>query len=135
MNRYCIIFSLPIILGLASATPTFAHPGRTDSYGCHTCRTNCPNWGLSYGDYHCHNAKALPQPEEPIHSRYGGGGTGYTVPAPEYKNPTNNIPSITLNNKNTTPHKKEVTTEDIVVGGSIVGGLGWLLKKLISSLK
>lgn len=35
----------------------FAHPGNTDSRGCHTCRTNCPKWGLSYDEYHCHNAK------------------------------------------------------------------------------
>lgn len=33
----------------------FAHPGRTDSRGCHTCRTNCAKWGLSNGQYHCHN--------------------------------------------------------------------------------
>ncbi len=31
-----------------------AHPGRTDSKGCHTCWTNCEKWGLSYGEYHCH---------------------------------------------------------------------------------
>lgn len=30
------------------------HPGRTDRYGCHTCRTNCYHWGLDYGEYHCH---------------------------------------------------------------------------------
>lgn len=32
-----------------------AHPGRTDRYGCHTCRTNCPKWGLRYNEYHCHS--------------------------------------------------------------------------------
>lgn len=32
-----------------------AHPGRTDSSGGHTCRTNCPSWGLAYGQYHYHN--------------------------------------------------------------------------------
>jgi hypothetical protein len=42
-----IIFVLPI--------SAFAHPGRTDSSGCHTCKTNCEQWGLSYGEYHCHN--------------------------------------------------------------------------------
>lgn len=31
------------------------HPGRTDSSGCHYCRTNCESYGLSYGEYHCHN--------------------------------------------------------------------------------
>src|SRR4051812_15851277 len=32
-----------------------AHPGRTDSNGGHTCRTNCEQWGLEYGEYHYHN--------------------------------------------------------------------------------
>ncbi|MGJ7922004.1 YHYH domain-containing protein [Neobacillus sp. LXY-4] len=32
-----------------------AHPGRTDSNGGHTCRTNCGDWGLSSGEYHYHN--------------------------------------------------------------------------------
>lgn len=32
-----------------------AHSGRTDSSGCHTCYTNCEKYGLSYGQYHCHN--------------------------------------------------------------------------------
>jgi len=32
-----------------------AHPGRTDSNGGHTCRTNCESWGLEYGEYHYHN--------------------------------------------------------------------------------
>lgn len=76
---------IAVFLSLFLINPVFAHPGRTDSSGCHTCRTNCSSWGLGTGEYHCHNAKAAPQPEEPIHSRYGEGGTGYTVPAPEYK--------------------------------------------------
>lgn len=73
------IFLLPWVL--------YAHPGGTDAYGCHTCRTNCPSWGLSTGEYHCHNAKSLPQPEEPIRSHYGDYGTGYTEPAPDYAAP------------------------------------------------
>ncbi|OGZ44429.1 MAG: hypothetical protein A2756_04220 [Candidatus Ryanbacteria bacterium RIFCSPHIGHO2_01_FULL_48_27] len=61
-----------------------AHPGNTDAYGCHTCRTNCSKWGLSSGEYHCHNAKALPQPEAPIRSHYNETG-GTTEPWPEYE--------------------------------------------------
>ena len=34
---------------------TFAHPGRTDSNGCHYCRTNCARWGLNQDEYHCHS--------------------------------------------------------------------------------
>lgn len=36
----------------------FAHPGRTDANGCHVCRSNCERWGLSNGEYHCHNKPA-----------------------------------------------------------------------------
>lgn len=68
-------------------TVTFAHPGRTDSSGCHTCRTNCPNWGLSYSEYHCHRSKGVPQPKEPIKSHLNKSGAGYTELAPEYKTP------------------------------------------------
>lgn len=51
---------------------TFAHPGRTDSLGCHTCRTNCPRWGLYYGQYHCHNSKPsyYTTPTCPLFSSY-----------------------------------------------------------------
>lgn len=63
-----------------------AHPGRTDSSGCHTCRTNCAKWGLSTGEYHCHQAKTLPQSVEPVKSHYVPTGS-YTTPAPEYKVP------------------------------------------------
>ena len=41
-----------------------AHPGGTDSYGCHHCWTNCENWGLKYGEYHCHD---------------GSGGSSYNI--------------------------------------------------------
>ncbi len=80
------LFSFPI---LASA-----HPGNTDATGCHTCRTNCPKWGLSTGEYHCHNAKALPQPEEPVRSHFNESG-GTTEPWPAYKN-TSTVPSETV---------------------------------------
>ena len=33
----------------------FAHPGRTDSNGGHTCKTNCSSWGLADGEYHYHS--------------------------------------------------------------------------------
>ncbi len=64
------IFVVAVSLFFASV-PFFvsAHPGNTDSMGCHTCRTNCPSWGLSYGEYHCHNPKSyipnIPTPSIP----------------------------------------------------------------------
>lgn len=49
---------LVVILIMVMPINIFAHPGRTDSSGCHYCRTNCSKWGLSNGEYHCHNGNA-----------------------------------------------------------------------------
>lgn len=38
-----------------------AHPGRTDSNGGHTCRTNCSQWGLEDGEYHYHDGRSSSQ--------------------------------------------------------------------------
>lgn len=52
MLKIFLLFSL-----LMALSPNYAdaHPGRTDGNGGHTCRTNCTEWGLSYGEYHYHN--------------------------------------------------------------------------------
>lgn len=54
--------AMRLAVSLISGTALFlfapgaaAHPGNTDSRGGHTCRTNCPSWGLSYGQYHYHS--------------------------------------------------------------------------------
>lgn len=52
--KFCVIVLLILIMPVM----VFAHPGRTDSSGCHTCKTNCARWGLSYGEYHCHNGSS-----------------------------------------------------------------------------
>jgi hypothetical protein len=54
MKRLVFIISLILAIGSIFIIKAFAHPGRTDSRGCHTCRTNCEAWGLDYGEYHCH---------------------------------------------------------------------------------
>lgn len=125
-----------------------AHPGRTDSSGCHTCKTNCLSWGLSNGEYHCHNAKiSAPQPKEPIKSVYGEDGTGYTKPAPEYKALQDNINNIKTselnatetndNSKNTSNAIKSTDNSDSSLGTlvvlSLIGGIGYFIGKKNSS--
>lgn len=85
------ITSILIIALLITPSVTFAHPGRTDSAGGHTCRTNCASWGLSNGEYHYHRSKGVPQVKEPVKSIQNKNGAGKTVPAPEYKTPASNI--------------------------------------------
>ena len=61
---YLSIFLLIYILVLhATSTIIYAHPGRTDARGGHTCRTNCPKWGLDFGEYHSHGATTIPMPK------------------------------------------------------------------------
>jgi hypothetical protein len=49
-----------ILVNLALIGVASGHPGGTDSYGCHHCRTNCPAWGYNYGEYHCHGGTSPP---------------------------------------------------------------------------
>ena len=119
---YAILFSLVII----SPLPLYAHPGRTESSGCHTCKTNCTNWGLSYGEYHCHNSKGLTQPIEPVKSTYGENGTGYTSPAPQYK-PTNDLVPATTNtiNKYESSYKAETPQKSETISIIKPENKGW----------
>ena len=54
MKKYGILI-LVVFISLLSIKDVYAHPGRTDSRGCHYCRTNCSKWSLRNGEYHCHN--------------------------------------------------------------------------------
>lgn len=57
----CFIWAIALLL--LESSLVYAHPGRTDSSGGHTCRTNCDSWGLEYGEYHYHNSgRSAPQP-------------------------------------------------------------------------
>jgi hypothetical protein len=67
-----ILFLLSSLVSFPLAPiPVYAHPGRTDSSGGHTCRTNCESWGLGYGEYHSHGGGGS-----------SGGSTGSTYTAP-----------------------------------------------------
>ncbi|RLC12011.1 MAG: hypothetical protein DRI57_18205 [Deltaproteobacteria bacterium] len=35
-----------------------AHSGDEDAMGCHICETNCEQWGLEEGEYHCDDTEA-----------------------------------------------------------------------------
>ncbi|QWU43625.1 YHYH domain-containing protein [Bacillus sp. NP247] len=69
VRKLLLTTSIALLVAPISA---YAHPGRTDANGGHTCRTNCEKWGLQYGEYHYHNKPA------------SSGGT--TSPAPSQNN-------------------------------------------------
>ncbi|MEK4931389.1 MULTISPECIES: YHYH domain-containing protein [Bacillus] len=69
VKRLLLTTSVALLVAPISA---YAHPGRTDANGGHTCRTNCEKWGLQYGEYHYHNKPAS--------------SSGATSPAPSQNN-------------------------------------------------
>lgn len=57
---------LPFVFVVQDA---WASPGGLDDNGCHTCHTNCEQYGIADETYHCHGAPAPPAPpatEAPI---------------------------------------------------------------------
>lgn len=79
-----------------------AHPGRTDANGCHYCRTNCAKWGLSDGQYHCHNGGGSNSSSSSSSNSYNStssyGSTSpsnYSQPAPP-KSSDNTLKSVKI---------------------------------------
>ncbi|MFC0560924.1 YHYH domain-containing protein [Halalkalibacter alkalisediminis] len=74
MKKFLVIAGLLILTLFLSVQETFAHPGRTDSNGGHTCRTNCEKWGYKTGEYHKHNGG----------TKNTSSSTNTTAPKPSY---------------------------------------------------
>lgn len=84
-----MIRSAPItVLGMAFLAvpafshPAFSHPGRTNSAGCHTCRTNCAKWGVDFGEIHCHGSGEQRRVDR-SRSRNRSGSSPFQPPASE----------------------------------------------------
>lgn len=89
MKTRVTVLLLSVLLISSFSITVRAHPGRTDSSGCHTCRTNCADWGLSTGDYHCHGGgsgggSSSGSGSGTSGSRPSGGSGTYTAPPVTY---------------------------------------------------
>ncbi|MCQ5364630.1 thermonuclease family protein [Anoxybacillus salavatliensis] len=64
-----VLLSLVTAFAIFFTSSVYAHPGKTDANGGHTCRTNCEKWGLKYGEYHYHdkNGNIIRQTNKTIH--------------------------------------------------------------------
>ncbi len=59
VNRLTVLAILlltSIIVTIPSIS--YAHPGRTDARGGHTCRTNCAKWGVPSNQWHSHGGSS-----------------------------------------------------------------------------
>ena len=148
---------LVVILLTLLPTSALAHPGRTDSSGGHTCRTNCEDWGLDYGEYHYHNGGYTTPYSTPYNTPY----TTPVMPSPKLSPKPTSSPSptpIPSPSPSPTPEVKGETTETspspetTAIGGKeetssgnalmgfgimaaiIVGGF-WLVRKSLRKFK
>lgn len=64
-----VLLSLVTAFVIFFTSSAYAHPGKTDANGGHTCRTNCEKWGLKSGEYHYHdkNGNIIRQTNKTIH--------------------------------------------------------------------
>lgn len=58
MKKKNFIILVACLICMLIPNAVLAHPGRTDGNGCHRCKTNCSQWGLSQGQYHCHDGSS-----------------------------------------------------------------------------
>ena len=79
--RCSMILVSSLFLWSVVAVAALAHPGRTNSLGCHSCRTNCTRWGLVTGQYHCRSSSLSRRPPSPAHPTL----LPNTSPAPKCK--------------------------------------------------
>lgn len=105
-RKMVAVFLMVMSLTIWGTSETaWAHPGRTDANGGHTCRTNCEKWGLQYGEYHYHN---------------GGGARNNDAPASNNANQNTPRQPATVNQpvvpKSSDTSLKSVTVNDEVVG-------------------
>jgi hypothetical protein len=80
-----ILFSLMFLL---MPSYVMAHPGNTDASGGHTCRTNCEDWGLNYGEYHYHDGSSSNDSQSDYDAGYERGydtAYGYASKCQEYE--------------------------------------------------
>ena len=74
---------------LAIPNNVFAHPGRTNSSGCHACRSNCSAWGLDDGEYHCHSGNTYSNSKGQVFNQDGSLISGGSSPATNNSNNSN----------------------------------------------
>lgn len=71
MKKIKKIFFVLFLIILLMGDKVYAHPGRTDSSGCHYCKTNCSSWGLYDSEYHCHNGNTYTNSKGQVYNKDG----------------------------------------------------------------
>ena len=102
-KKLYLILTLSLFLFFTSSVS--AHPGKTNSSGCHTCKTNCQAWGLNNYEYHCHDGNTYTNSNGQVFNSDGSStsntndfDTTIPIPTPTEvpKSSDNTLKSITI---------------------------------------
>lgn len=129
MSKYFLTIFFSLLISFLFAPAANAHPGNTDSSGGHTCRTNCPRWGLDYGEYHYHGGS---RPAPYIPPIVKATPTSKPVPSP-IPSPKPTATPVLQPSPFLTPDPSKEDSDNTYwyLGGlaALVGGGYWLYKK------
>ena len=132
INRIYKIFFTALVCLLIPLN-TFAHPGRTDSKGCHKCNadnTNCASWGLNDYEYHCHSGNTYTNSKGQVFNSDGtkisdGNSSTNTPTVPSTPSTPTTPPATeddTTNNEPVTPPSTNNNTNNNSNGGTSSSG-------------
>ena len=115
MKKRMIVIFIFCSIFLFNPNVVLAHPGRTDSSGCHKCNTNCAKWGLNSGEYHCHSGNTYTNSRGQTFNSTGSlisdgsssntnsssnSNSQTTTPKPNPKSSDNTLKSVTIDGEN-----------------------------------
>lgn len=75
-----------------------AHSGRLDKNGCHTCYSNCNQYGLRDGEYHCHRGSS--SSSENIKKKTSNTSSNIAKKGTNNKKTSNNMVKVVKSNSN-----------------------------------
>jgi len=102
MKNYKFLLTIFICFVIITPSQVLAHPGRTNSSGCHKCNgdnTNCAKWGLANGEYHCHSGNTYKNSKGEVYDKSGTkiSGSSSSNSTSTIKKPSNSNSGTTNN--------------------------------------
>lgn len=119
MKKNFLFIFVVCFMFLFIPSKVLAHPGRTDSNGGHTCKTNCSKWGLSDGEYHYHSGNTYTNSKGQI---FNSDGTMINNGGSSNSNNNSNNANNNNSNNQTTVSKETIKSSDNILKSITIDG-------------
>lgn len=119
MKKIFLFIFVVCFMFLFIPNKVLAHPGRTDSNGGHTCKTNCSKWGLSDDEYHYHSGNTYTNSKGQI---FNSDGTMINNGGSSNSNNNSNNANNNNSNNQTTVSKETIKSSDNILKSITIDG-------------